>query len=381
MIDEQLMRYALSKAAVGFEVPEDGFQKLLDAIHKPIGLNDQTGLEATASLEAGGTPTGGVKKVHTTRKAVYKRKPILLGATAALLAIIALAFTAVPTFLAVKPSNPTTALPSSRSGAPFPSRASHINAAMSAPAGQPNQSTLTTTPISQIVGQPAKIEQTGSLGLTVGKGNLNSTMVKLTSLALGNGGFISTSQTTNIPGEAPSGSLTLQVPVDSFDAVLKQATTFGRVDMLTTNATDVTAKYVDLQAQISALDASRQQYLTIMSQATNISDILAVQSQIDSIQSQIDQLQGQLNVLKSETTYSTLSVSIVESGYPGPHPPMPPRPESGIVKAFHKAVAGFVNGFEGLLSASGGILFVILVIAALIVIVRFAWRGARRLMI
>ena len=71
----------------------------------------------------------------------------------------------------------------------------------------------------------------------------------------------------------------------------------------------MTGQYVDLQARLAALEASRQQYLTILAKATSIGDILAVQEQLDSIQSQIEQLQGQLQVLTSETSYSTLNVT------------------------------------------------------------------------
>ncbi len=99
--------------------------------------------------------------------------------------------------------------------------------------------------------------------------------------------------------------MTLQVPVNNFSAALKQAQRIGRTTSLTTKATDVTGQYVDLQSRIAALNASRQQYLTIMTKATTVGDVLAVQDQLDTIQTQIEQLQGQLQVLTSETSYST----------------------------------------------------------------------------
>ena len=53
-------------------------------------------------------------------------------------------------------------------------------------------------------------------------------------------------------GDAPYGTITLQVPVANFSAVLKQAQQLGRTTDLTTKATDVTGQYVDLQARIVA---------------------------------------------------------------------------------------------------------------------------------
>ena len=52
-------------------------------------------------------------------------------------------------------------------------------------------------------------------------------------------------------GGAPYGSITLEVPVDTFASVLKQAQSFGTTSNLTTKATDVTGQYVDLQARLS----------------------------------------------------------------------------------------------------------------------------------
>ena len=75
------------------------------------------------------------------------------------------------------------------------------------------------------VGQPARIEQTGTLGLTVKPGALNRTMTQLSAIATGAGGFVASSQTQTGSGarRPPSGTITLQVPVADFASVLKQA--------------------------------------------------------------------------------------------------------------------------------------------------------------
>jgi hypothetical protein len=170
-----------------------------------------------------------------------------------------------------------------------------------------------------VVGQSAKIEQTGDLSLTVGKGDLSKTMSQLTFLASLYNGFVATSQTesgnTSVEG-APNGSITLQVPVADFADVLKKAQSLGKTTSLTTKATDVTGQYVDLQSRITALQDSRQQYLTIMAKATSVGDVLAVQAQLDTIQQEIEQLQGQLQVLTSETAYSTVTVTVSEGSPP-----------------------------------------------------------------
>jgi hypothetical protein len=202
-------------------------------------------------------------------------------------------------------------------------------------------------------------------------------MSALSFVATANGGFVASSQTQagSGAGGAPYGSVTLQVPVSSFSDALRQAQRLGRTTDLETKATDVTGQYVDLQSRIAALEASRQQYLTIMAKATSVGDVLAVQSQLDGIQSQIEQLQGQLQVLTSETAYSTLTVMVDEGT---PPPPPAPRPESGLSRAWHDSVHGFVGGVEGLIRGAGPALFGLLCLAALYFGGRAVWRRYQR---
>ena len=281
---------------------------------------------------------------------------------------------------------PTTTIPRHPGAVAAPP--SNVAAPSSGPAGSTQGTASTpsittpsvpTTPSlpSGAVGQSAKIEQTGTLGLTVGRGRLDPTMTQLTSLAGAFGGFVANSQTQSGAGTGgtPYGSITLQVPVDNFSAVLKQAQALGKTSSLTTKATDVTGQYVDLQARITALEASRQQYLTILAKATTVGDVLAVQEQLDGIQSQIEQLQGQLQVLTSETSYSTLTVTLSE-GTPPPRPA--PLPESGLVRAWHDSIGGFVAGVEGVVRLAGPVLFALLCLGVLLVGGRALWRRYQR---
>jgi hypothetical protein len=165
--------------------------------------------------------------------------------------------------------------------------------------------------------------------------------------------------------------------VQSFSTVLTRAEALGKTSGLTTKATDVTGQYVDLQARISALQDSRQQYLTILAKATTVGDVLAVQQQIDGLQSQIEQLQGQLQLLTSQTTYSTLTVTVNE--HTSLPPPAPKRlPESGLVRAWHASIGGFVTGVEGLVRLAGPVLFALLLLGIALVGGRAVWRRLQR---
>jgi hypothetical protein len=269
----------------------------------------------------------------------------------------------------------TTTLPASHApGAlPYGTNAPSGSAGTStgASAGTPNQPALP----SGAVGQSTKIEQTGSLNLTVSRGDVARTMARLTALAATYQGFVASSQTQSGAGGVPYGTITLQVPVDDFSAALQQAERLGKASDVSTKATDVTGQYVDLQARLTALEASRQQYLAILAKATSIGDILSVQEQLDTIQSQIEQLQGQLGVLTSQTSYSTLTVTV---GATTPPPRPNPLPESGLVQAWHSSVGGFVAGVEGVVRLGGPFLFALLCLAIAAVGGRLLWRRYQR---
>ena len=222
-----------------------------------------------------------------------------------------------------------------------------------------------------------KIESNGSIGVTVGHGRVEKSFKKLSNLATSDGGFVLRSE-ANVGSGASArfsyGTIVLQVPQRTFNMLVAQVQRVGHVTSIVTTSNDVTGQYVDLDARITALEASRRQYLQIMTRARSIGDILAVESQLNTLQSQLEQLQGQLHVLANATTYATLSVAVSEAGqqFNISHP------RSGLGKAWHDAIGGFVAGVEWLIRISGPTLFAALCLSALLITGKFLWRLTRR---
>jgi hypothetical protein len=222
-----------------------------------------------------------------------------------------------------------------------------------------------------------KIESTGSVDLTVKKGQVNASLTQLGGLATGDGGFVLSTQAnarSHGNGNFSSGTIVLEVPQRVFTKFVSQVQRVGLATSILTSSSDVTSQYVNLRARISALDASRQQYLAIMARATSISGILAVQNQLDNIQSQIEQYQGQLNVLNHATTFGTLTVALSQKGAPA----HVTHHRSGLSKAWHDGVDGFIAGFEWLIRLAGPVLFAALFLGFLLVAARWTRRAVRR---
>jgi hypothetical protein len=223
-----------------------------------------------------------------------------------------------------------------------------------------------------------RVEEVGTIDLTIGGRQFQTTLTRLTAFATADGGFVSSTNAhmgTKKNGTFSTGSIVLQVPEHRFATLVDQVRHVGHATSVVTSANDVTGQYVDLQARISALQVSRTQYLTIMTRTNSINGILAVQSQLNSIQSQIEQLQGQLNLLNTETTYGTLSVALTQSG----HVLVPlVHARTGFNKAWHDSITGFISGFEWLLRIAGPLLFALILLAVLSILGRFAWRASQR---
>ena len=222
-----------------------------------------------------------------------------------------------------------------------------------------------------------RVEEVGTIDLTIGGSEFQTTLSQLTAFATTDGGFVSSTHAhmgTKKNGAFSTGSIVLQVPERRFASLVDQVRHVGRATSVVTSANDVTGQYVDLQARISALQVSRSQYLKIMTRTDSINGILAVQSQLNSIQSQIEQLQGQLNLLNSETTYGTLTVALTQAG----QVVAPSHSRSGFNKAWHDSITGFVSGFEWLLRIAGPLLFALILLAVLAILGRYVWRVSER---
>ena len=218
----------------------------------------------------------------------------------------------------------------------------------------------------------SKVVSTGTISLSVSSGRIDDSITTLTTLAARQGGFVASSRViAGTSGSPARGVITLRVPQRRFSTLVAAVQKVGRTTSVVTNSTDVTSQYVDYESQISALEASRAQYLSIMAKATTIDEILAVQNQLNTIEVELQQLEGQRNVLDNEAAYGTLTIKLNQhSGSM--------HVRSGINRAWTQSVSGFVTGFEGLVRALGPALFALLCLIAVWLVGRPAWRASRR---
>jgi Domain of unknown function (DUF4349) len=159
-----------------------------------------------------------------------------------------------------------------------------------------------------------RIVRTATVDLEVGKGGLNDTVNRATDVVTRAKGIYVGSSTSLPDGEPASGQVTFRVPVDAFEPVLRELKGLGTYRGEQSSTEDVTTQYVDLNGQLAAWRAQERVYLRLLDRARSVTDVIAVQNQLQQVQSNIERLQGQLDHLEDQSSFSTIVLRLTEPG-------------------------------------------------------------------
>ncbi|MBV6397277.1 MAG: hypothetical protein HFACDABA_02887 [Anaerolineales bacterium] len=123
-------------------------------------------------------------------------------------------------------------------------------------------------------------------------------------------------------------TITIGIPADQFEAVLRRLRNMSiRVLNETASGQDVTDQYVDLQAQLVNLEATRDRIKTFLDDAKSVDEALRINQQLSEIEAQIEQVKGQMNYLADRSAFSTITIQIEPDLPPATPTPSPtPRP-------------------------------------------------------
>lgn len=220
------------------------------------------------------------------------------------------------------------------------------------------------SPLPNLPGQ--KVIKNASIRVQVGEDGFQEGFSQASAIADQFGGFVTNSSTLERDGRIASGSVTMRVPSDKFQAALVELRKLGEVKGEESSGQDVTAEFVDLDARLRHLKSQEAFYLRLMDQAKTISDMIQIQQQLSQVQLQIEEIQGRLTFLKDQTSFSTITASIFEEG-------VSTAPPKGLGKAWREALDGFKSVVSGLIVAGGWVApFALMAIVAFVV-----WRIVR----
>jgi hypothetical protein len=181
-----------------------------------------------------------------------------------------------------------------------------------------------------------RIVRTANVDLEVGRGRLNATINQATDVVRRAKGIYVGSSTAVPSGQPASGQVTFRVPVDAFEPVLRELKGLGTYRGEKSSTDDVTNQYIDLNGQLAAWRAQERVYLRLLDRARSVTDVIAVQNQLQQVQSNIERLQGQLNYLEDQSSFSTIVLQLSEPGAAGPAG----EPSGRLARAWATAVNG-----------------------------------------
>jgi hypothetical protein len=165
--------------------------------------------------------------------------------------------------------------------------------------------------------QDRKIVRNATLELQVE--NVVEAVQQIDDVAAAAGGFVSASNVFVDSDEngdtrvesTQTASVTIRVPADAYSSVMGQLRGIAKETVSeTSDASEVTEEYTDLQARQRNLEATEARYLDLLSKAVTIDEILTVQDRLNQVRLEIEQVTGRINVLNSLTDFATITARL-----------------------------------------------------------------------
>jgi hypothetical protein len=162
-----------------------------------------------------------------------------------------------------------------------------------------------------------KIVRTARLELSVE--SVTGAVAEVEDIAEAAGGWVSQS---NVFVDRPSddsgtvrrtetATVTIRVPAEAYRSVVSQLRGVAEeVRSESSEASEVTEEYTDLQARLRNQKATETQLLELLTKAGTIPDILTVQEKVNGVRLEIERVQGRINVLDSLTSMATITVEL-----------------------------------------------------------------------
>ncbi len=214
-----------------------------------------------------------------------------------------------------------------------------------------------------------------SASISVEVANVSEAEAAIRQLAARLDGFVVSTETYGTGDEMRS-TIVFRVPAARFEEALGGVELLAR-KMLSRSISgeDVTEEYVDLEARLRNLEATRNRLLDMLQRAEKVEDALSVNQALSDVQEQIEQIKGRMQYLQRSAAMSTITAELN---------PVPPPPtiieEDGWqpINVAREALRGLLEFGQGLVN-----LLIVLVIwtpvwLPVVLFGRWSWRKITR---
>ena len=150
--------------------------------------------------------------------------------------------------------------------------------------------------------------------LSVEVGNISNAAAQASALVRQSGGYVErewNSDDTSI-------TLTLRVPMATFSNTVSNLGQLGTVQSRNVSSDDVTAEYVDTDARLKNMITLRDRLRELLLRATEVKDLLAIETELGRIQGDIESMEARLRTLKGQVDLSEITVTFNRKPILGP---------------------------------------------------------------
>ncbi|MGW2348688.1 DUF4349 domain-containing protein [Actinacidiphila glaucinigra] len=208
--------------------------------------------------------------------------------------------------------------------------------------------------------------------LTVEARNVSGAVAKARTLVEGSGGYVGNESTSLDEDGLEYSTITLRVPPDGYDRVLKDLSELGTLRNRKVDAQDVTGQVVDVESRLKTQRASVARVRELMDRATRLSDIVALESELSSRQADLEALEAQQASLKARTGMATITLEVQE-------PPLKESPKKKDDDFWATVGDALGSGWHAFYLTLRGILVVLAVVAPFAVLALAGYLGLRLL--
>jgi hypothetical protein len=164
-------------------------------------------------------------------------------------------------------------------------------------------------------------------------------------------------------------SITISVPADRLDTTLDRLARLGTVRSRHTSTEDVTGQYVDTASRVKTMQASVQRVRALMSRATRLGDVVALEGELSRRQAELEATQAQLVALRDAVAMSPVEVQLGTD-----EQALEQAGDSGFLAGLGAGWRAFTDSVTVLLTALGALLPFAVVLALVLTPLLLWWR-------
>ncbi|MET9431179.1 DUF4349 domain-containing protein [Streptomyces sp. NPDC003036] len=203
--------------------------------------------------------------------------------------------------------------------------------------------------------------------LTVEVADAGKALAKTRTAASEAGGHVANETTERVDDDHVTSRIVLRVPQAAYDSVLAELAGGGKLLSRKAEAKDVTEQVVDVESRIATQRASVARVRALMDEATELADVVTLESELSRRQADLESLLSQQASLKDRTTMATITLELTEREAPA-------REKDDGGPGFLDALSG---GWNALVTALTWAVIVLAAVApwlALLLVAYAVWR-------